>query len=169
MANIINNLVNRRFGRLVVTGDSGIRTKSRGVVWSCVCDCGATALVSGNNFRRTRSCGCLLREHAASLDRSHLTTHGMSRSPTWRSWIAMRQRCYDKKQKCWKYYGGRGITVCDRWRFSFANFFADMGERPPGASIDRIDNDGNYEPGNCRWATQKQQIANQRKKDRVIL
>jgi hypothetical protein len=83
-------------------------------------------------------------------------------SDTYRSWHGMRQRCSDPKQENYKYYGGRGITVCDRWQ-SFENFLADMGERPEGTSIDRYpDNDGNYEPGNCRWATRSQQQHNKR-------
>ena len=88
--------------------------------------------------------------------------HGMHKHPLFKTWISMRARCYKKWCTSYPNYGGRGITVCERWRNSFPNFLADMGERPPGHSIDRIDNDGNYEPSNCRWATPKQQTNNQR-------
>lgn len=89
-------------------------------------------------------------------------THGMTRTPTWRSWSSMMTRCYNENHKGFKYWGGRGITVCDRWK-NFENFLADMGSRPAGNSIDRIDNDSGYEPSNCRWATAAQQLSNTRK------
>jgi hypothetical protein len=78
------------------------------------------------------------------------------------TWKAMKQRCLDERSVAYEHYGGRGITICKRWRSSFKNFLADMGERPSGKSLDRIDVDGNYEPSNCRWATPKEQVANQR-------
>lgn len=89
-------------------------------------------------------------------------THGMSRTPTWRSWSCMLTRCRNPCASDYQRYGGRGITVCDRWR-SFENFFTDMGERPEGKTLDRINNNGNYEPGNCRWATPSEQSQNKRK------
>ena len=89
-------------------------------------------------------------------------THGQSGSPTHRGWKAMLTRCYNPKAINYAYYGGRGITVCERWRASFADFLADMGERPDGKTLDRIDSDGHYEPGNCRWATPLEQTANRR-------
>jgi len=94
------------------------------------------------------------------------TVHGMTRCPSWRSWAAMLYRCQDPNNG---YYGGRGIAVCDRWRESFENFYADMGDKPEGLSLDRIDNDGNYEPGNCRWATRTEQCNNQRSNRMLVL
>lgn len=92
-------------------------------------------------------------------------THGLSHTPTHRSWAMMKARCYNPRSGSYRHYGGRGIEVCDRWLNSFEAFLKDMGIRPKGTSLDRYpDNDGNYEPGNCRWATQKQQIANRGKR-----
>ena len=106
----------------------------------------------------TTSCGCI---RYARLKES-LTKHGQSKTNTFRTWIAMRQRCGDKKNKRYKDYGGRGIAVCDRWEESFINFSKDMGNQPDGHVIDRIDNNGNYEASNCRWVTQRQSQRNRR-------
>lgn len=142
-----------RHGRLVVAED---RTAG-GAPVECVCDCGARTSVPLNAWGRTESCGCLVVDRTREAN----TTHGLSKSRTYSTWISMWRRCTRPNVKAWPEYGGRGITVCDAWH-DFATFLADMGLRPEGTSLDRIDVNGNYEPGNCRWATASQQNSNQR-------
>lgn len=95
-----------------------------------------------------------------------VTTHGLSRTPEYRSWYSMKERCFNTKHPCYHLYGGRGITICERW-MSITNFYADMGDRPEGTSLDRIDSDKNYEPENCRWATREEQAINTRRSNRL--
>ena len=128
--------------------------------WVVKCDCGtekqvrATHLSSG----KTKSCGCKTSELIAS----EISKHLMSDSTEYNIWTSMKSRCLNPNNDAYKHYGGRGITICDRWLSRFENFYSDMGKRPDGRSLDRINNDGNYEPSNCRWATYKQQRANSR-------
>jgi hypothetical protein len=163
-------LINRegqRFGRLLVVTFVE-QDKNRHAKWYCRCDCGGTkvvranCLVSGN----TRSCGCLAKEQWMKRFFRHGHTMGFNR-PTFSTWKSMMNRCNDPKAPSFSNYGGRGIKVCERWsdgRFGFLNFLNDMGLRPQDTSLDRIDVNGNYELGNCRWATKKEQSNNRRNK-----
>ena len=153
------NLTGREYGKLTVLEYAGKSYLGRSF-WLCVCECGnnITLVESKLTAGDTKNCGHCKKER----DRERYKAHGLSGSRTYESWAHMRQRCTNPNHKSYRYYGGRGITVCDRWLRSFENFYTDMGERPEGTSLDRIDNSKGYEPGNCRWATPIEQGRNRR-------
>ncbi len=157
--------IGERFGRLVVIERA--TSSPKGARWICRCDCGNSHLVSASNLRSgsVRSCGCFLRENRSQF----ATTHGRTKTSEYVIWRTMRARCQNPRRPEYHRYGGRGISVCERWSSSFEKFFADMGPRPSAAhSLDRRDNDGNYEPDNCRWATPQEQY-NNRSSCRVVV
>lgn len=159
-----NNLAGQRFGRLLVIKCVG-RNKSGSSIWECKCDCGNVRHVWGVSMKRgnSKSCGCLQRDYAKTCATRFLTTHGMTKSTECKIWNSMKQRCSNVKNSKFVDYGGRGIKVCQRWLNSFENFYSDMGPRPSkGHSIGRMDNDGNYEPSNCKWETVEEQVSNKR-------
>jgi len=159
---LFKDLEGQRFGRLTVVAYAGKRG-SRDSKWLCRCDCGAEKIVAISHLTSgdTRSCGCL----NAELSAARRTTHGESpngtTTPEYTCWCHIKDRCSNPNGRFYHRYGGRGIRVCARWENSYENFLADMGRRPaPELSIDRIDNDGDYRPGNCRWATKTEQNRN---------
>ena len=156
------DLTGSKFDRLQVI-EEGPKASDRHATWICKCDCGNITTVKSSYLLQgiTRSCGCYNIEQIKLAN----TTHGKSNTSEYEIWCGMKKRCYNPNYKEFRYYGGRGITICDSWKNSFEAFYQDMDRRPSSKhSIDRVNNDGNYEPSNCRWATIKEQNNNKRLK-----
>ena len=159
------DLTGQRFGRAIaLERDYGFKGQA---YWRCVCDCGKFFSTASHSLRvgDCKSCGCLNSEKA----RERSTKHGMKHTKAYRAWKHLKARCYNEKVKEFHNYGGRGIKVCDRWLESFENFIADMGHPQPHESIDRINNDGDYCPENCRWTDSKTQSRNTRRNRFITL
>lgn len=156
----IKDLTNQKFGRLTALRTNG-KNKKGNYLWLCQCECGSEKTIASSDLLtgNSTSCGC----YAIEGRREKATTHGMSKTPEFKAWLHIKERCYGNSKDAVN-YKERGIKVCQRWLDSFENFYADMGDRPSSNhSIDRINNDGNYCPENCRWATKEQQMLNQRR------
>lgn len=159
MFKLVKDLTGQRFGRLAVVDYAGTNGNQK-ATWQCRCDCGQTTIALGKDLRNghTQSCGCWRRDTCG--DRARL--HGMKHTPEYKSWQHAKERCYKPNNKAYSNYGARGIVMCQEWLNSFEAFYAHIGPRPNGCSLDRVDNEKGYAPGNVRWATRSEQNNNRR-------
>jgi hypothetical protein len=163
------NITGKQFGlwRVLAIHPERVRhgraRRAVSVLWLCRCECGTERLVFGTNLRRglSTSCGCRKDEKTRERNARHGHAYRGKVTSAYSRWVTMLQRCFNPNHKDYHLYGGRGVTVCERW-LDFVNFLADMGEPPPGLSLDRINVNGDYEPNNCRWATASEQARNRR-------